>query len=199
MSNAHMVIVTKYDEHQVTTNFKSAEFFSKDPTFTGKEHNFDSRLFEASQIVRDYCNSPTQVTSTYRGPLNPHTIAKPNSYHPKSMAVDLMPSNWSHMVGIFRSDVELREGVFLQLWQKGVRGIGLYDWGIHLDTRPTGGKQSYMNSSFAFWDASTITAPHPFDGDTMSDALTNTEEIAFNPVYIPIAILFLIIYSTFKN
>lgn len=196
---SHSVEIVKSDTTQITPNFKANEFFSKDKTFMGNSHMFDSRLFLASQIVRNFVAGPTTVTSTYRTPAG-NLLATGNplskSQHLNAMAVDLSPSGWLGFIEIYKSDIDNREGVFLDLWEAGVRGFGIYNWGVHLDVRDTGGKQSHGHETFALWDASTVTDPHPFAADTMTDAMTNGEEIAFNPL--AVSMIFLILYLISK-
>ena len=77
---------------QLTKNFKLSEFHSKDGTNVPTTM-FDSvsELARNLQVIRDTVNKPIKINSGYRSPEHNKTVGgKPNSYHLKAMAADIV-------------------------------------------------------------------------------------------------------------
>ena len=110
---------------KVSANFKVKEFRCKDgsdPVFIGDE------LIEVLQDVRNYFKKAVNVEdhSGYRTPThNKKAGGSANSRHMYGVAADF------HVVGVAHKTVY----DYLNKKYPNKYGIGLYSWGIHVDTR----------------------------------------------------------------
>lgn len=103
------------------TNFKVSEFACKDGT---DEILIDSELVEKLQVLRERVGRPVYVNSGYRtSEYNKKVGGVENSQHLYGKAADICVSGVNPSV------------LFEFAKQAGFRGIGLYSWGIHVDTR----------------------------------------------------------------
>lgn len=89
------------------------------------QYKADSALIEVLECMRKYADCPLIVTSGYRCPDHNAAVGGvPNSYHVLGLAADIaLPEGWD--VDTFADLAE----------QCGAKGIGKYDWGIHVDVR----------------------------------------------------------------
>lgn len=88
-------------------------------------------VFEA---VREACGGhPITVTSAYRTPAYDKAVGGASAYHPRGMAIDMATPEGMTAAGfaaVIRS--------VAQKAAKDIGGLGLYDWGCHIDIRPRG-------------------------------------------------------------
>lgn len=115
----------KGDSRKLSKNFKASEF---DCPGSGccTETPVDEKLVEYLQKIRDHFGKPIVILA-YRCPThNARTPnASPNSRHCKGMAADF------HIDGVPCAEIaKYAESI-------GVKGVGLYDTFVHIDTRDT--------------------------------------------------------------
>lgn len=84
---------------------------------------------EVADDLRHAVNLPLIVLSAYRSPTyNQHIGGAPQSYHMKGRALDLCPIQPEEMPRLHYIAKELHECKMLP------GGLGLYPWGVHIDT-----------------------------------------------------------------
>ena len=116
-------VYKKGDEQKVATNFRAREFDCQ-----GKgcctTTLVDERLVEYLQKIRDHFGKPVYLTAYRCKAHNAKTPnAAPNSYHVYGRAADF------HIDGVAPAEIaKYAESI-------GVKGIGLYDSFVHIDTR----------------------------------------------------------------
>lgn len=113
----------KGDAVKLAPNFRAREFDCCGSGCCG-ETLIDEKLVSYLQQIRDYFGKPVYLTG-YRCPVhNAQTPnAAPNSRHTQGMAADF------HIDGIAPAEIaKYAESI-------GVKGIGLYDTFVHIDTR----------------------------------------------------------------
>lgn len=111
---------------KLSANFNSTEFDCQGKGCCS-ETLIDDELVTMLQKIRDHFGKPISVCPAHSG----YRCAKHNkevggasqSYHTKGMAADISVQGIKH------------EEVAKYAESIGVKGIGLYDWGCHLDTR----------------------------------------------------------------
>ena len=110
-----------------TKNFKITEFACKCGHFNCPHYAVKQELIDALQEMRDLAGYPIYVNSGFRCPTHNKTVGgERNSKHLLGIAADIRCDELSpkelkaiaEMVSAFRNG-----------------GIGIYDWGIHVDTR----------------------------------------------------------------
>lgn len=113
--------LSRDSETKVAQNFKVKEFKSKDNSNTVL---IDQKLVALLQDIRNHFGSAVIINSAYRSPsYNASVGGSKSSYHTKGMAADI------RVVGVSPIEVaRYAESI-------GVKGIGLYDTFVHLDTR----------------------------------------------------------------
>lgn len=123
---------TKGESVQLTRNFKSTEFDCKCKDYCN-ETIIDAELVETLQNIRDHFGKPITINSGYRCKThNKNVGGVSNSQHLKGKATDIV------VKGVKPTEVaQYAESI-------GVRGIGLYNWGVHIDTRES---KSYWTTS----------------------------------------------------
>lgn len=103
------------------TNFQVKEFACKDGS---DAILIDSELVEKLQVMRERIGKALIVNSGYRTPeYNKKVGGVDNSQHCQGKAADVTANG-------VKPDV-----LFEIAKQVGFRGIGLYSWGVHVDTR----------------------------------------------------------------
>ncbi len=116
-------VYKKGDEQKVATNFRAREF---DCQGTGccSTTLVDEKLVEYLQKIRDHFGKPVYLTAYRCRTHNNRTPnAAPNSYHVYGRAADF------HIDGVAPAEIaKYAESI-------GVKGIGLYDSFVHIDTR----------------------------------------------------------------
>lgn len=122
-SNVRTYSLSRDGETRLFPNFKVKEFRSKDGSNTVL---IDDKLVAALQDIRNHFGSAVHITSGYRSPsYNAVVGGSKNSYHTKGMAVDIKVTGVSP-IEVARYAEKL-----------GLKGIGLYNTFVHLDTRTT--------------------------------------------------------------
>lgn len=118
-----MTTYTKGKTVQLTKNFKSTEFDCKGKGCCSKTP-LDIELIGYAQVIRNYFNKPVTINSGYRClKHNKDVGGVTNSRHTQGRAADIA------VKGIKPKDVaKFAETI-------GIRGIGLYDSFVHIDTR----------------------------------------------------------------
>lgn len=103
------------------SNFKVKEFACNDGT---DKILIDSELVEKLQIIREYFGKPVIINSAYRtSTYNKKVGGATNSQHVLGKAADIrIASVKPSTVADFAKKI-------------GFRGVGIYSWGCHLDTR----------------------------------------------------------------
>ena len=113
----------KGDNQKIATNFRAREF---DCQGTGccSVTPVDEKLVEYLQQIRDHFGKPVYLTAYRCKTHNARTPnAASNSYHIYGMAADF------HIDGVAPAEIaKYAESI-------GIRGIGLYDTFVHIDTR----------------------------------------------------------------
>lgn len=175
--------IYKNGNRQITTNFTEDEFFSKSynaPVF----HFLDDNLINAVQWLRSYLGQPIKINSTYRTKEDNPGVT--NSQHLTGKAIDFKTDNLQLIV----NDIAEKGVIFQKLFnQFGIRGFGLYNNFIHIDTRTTGGKQQYNGINYAFWNERTIISkifPIASDEDGIQDSPNISGLFAFVGVPVPL-------------
>ncbi len=119
---------------QLSKNFKSTEFDCKCKGLC-KETTVDEKLVDILQKIRDNFQKPVTINSGYRC-----------SAHNKNVGG---ASSSRHLTGS-AADIVVRDTAPIEVARYaesiGVLGIGLYDWGCHIDTR----------TSKSFWKTADI-------------------------------------------
>ena len=114
---------TKGDGQTIAANFRAREFDCQGRNCC-VETKIDEKLVQYLQQIRDHFGKPVYLTA-YRCPThNARTPnAAPNSYHCYGQAADF------HIDGVAPAEIaKYAESI-------GVKGIGLYDTFVHIDTR----------------------------------------------------------------
>lgn len=110
------------------SNFKVKEFACNDGT---DAILIDSELVEKLQIIREYFGKPVYINSAYRTKdYNKKVGGASNSQHLYGKAADIrIPGIAPNTIATFAKQI-------------GFRGVGIYNWGCHVDTRIN---KSYWN------------------------------------------------------
>lgn len=105
------------------SNFKVKEFACKDGS---DKILIDMELVEKLQVIRDRVGKPVTVNSGYRTAThNAKVGGATKSQHLLGKAADIKVSGYpAETLAVIAEEV-------------GFRGIGIYTWGIHVDTRET--------------------------------------------------------------
>lgn len=108
-----------------------SEFFSREEVSCNCGCGFDSMDIETLEIadeVRRYEGAPVVCSSGCRcAAYNEEIGGAPNSQHVRARAMDLHVDDPANVYK------------FLCDNYKGLYGFGLYEWGVHIDTRTNGG------------------------------------------------------------
>ena len=120
-----MTTYTKGKSVKLTRNFKSTEFDCKGKGCCSKTP-IDIELIGYVQVIRNYFNKPVTINSGYRCQKhNKNVGGAKNSRHTQGMAADIV------VKGAKPKEVaKFAETI-------GIRGIGLYNTFVHIDTRTT--------------------------------------------------------------
>ncbi len=110
-------------EVKLSDNFKVREFACQDGSDTIL---IDSKLVALLQDIRDHFGKPITINSAYRTPSHNAAVGgASSSQHLKGTAADIVVQGVSPIeVARYAESI-------------GVKGIGLYSWGVHVDTRTT--------------------------------------------------------------
>ena len=112
----------KHSTEQLSTNFKAREFDCKCGRCSRTQ--IDTKLVEYLQIIRNHFGTPITITSGYRCPAhNAEVGGATKSKHALGQAADIQ------VKGVEPLEVaKYAESI-------GIKGIGLYDNFVHIDTR----------------------------------------------------------------
>jgi peptidoglycan hydrolase-like protein with peptidoglycan-binding domain len=116
-------IYKKGDEQKIAANFRAREFDCQGRGCCA-ETKIDEKLVQYLQQIRDHFGKPVYLTAYRCKTHNARTPnAAPNSYHVYGQAADF------HIDGVAPAEIaKYVESI-------GVKGIGLYDSFVHIDTR----------------------------------------------------------------
>ena len=150
------MIITKGDTSKVTNNFTMNEFYCK--SFNApKSHYFDEKLIQVAQYLRDLTHASVIIDSSFRTKEHQAVLianiqgAAKNSQHELGKAVDLKFATPQILASLCGS-IDNKDAIFKKLRQLGVRGFGLYDTFIHLDTREGVAVHRDEFGTYALWD-----------------------------------------------
>ena len=94
-------------------------------------NNVSPRLLEKLEALRAMIGGPIEISCAYRCPAhNAEVGGVPNSQHVDGTAADVQTPNYNHC--------NTPEQLKWYCEQIGFDGIGLYDWGCHVDVRDNG-------------------------------------------------------------
>lgn len=113
----------KGNEQKIATNFRAREFDCQGRGCC-TETKVDEKLVQYLQQIRDHFGKPVYLTAYRCKTHNARTPnAAPNSYHVYGQAADF------HIDGVVPAEIaKYAESI-------GIKGIGLYDTFVHIDTR----------------------------------------------------------------
>lgn len=133
-----MMLVHRGETGSITENFTEDELFN--PKNGLDAHPLSMDTVRAVQHVRSYFGLPIRVTSTYRNyvPSGSGVVnAAQRSPHMLAQAIDFQFIDTEKRPDLqvaIREDFASKGELWQQLWAMGVRGFGVYDSFIHLDT-----------------------------------------------------------------
>jgi len=151
--------ITKNSSNEIAPDFAEGEFFTHSADYSGDYIYLDSELVQAAQYVRDYINAPVEINSSARTVFHQSTLSggAANSQHVDenfentgvlgSHAIDIDMS--ANNLAIVCGDIIHQGPLYQALVDLGIKGFGVYNGFIHLDT---GLKPSAYRSSIAFWN-----------------------------------------------
>ena len=94
-------------------------------------NNVSPLLLEKLEALRAMIGGPIEISCAYRCPAhNAEVGGVPNSQHVNGTAADVQTPNYNHC--------NTPEQLKWYCEQIGFDGIGLYDWGCHVDVRDNG-------------------------------------------------------------
>ena len=140
----------KGDSQKLATNFRAREFDCQGSGCCSATP-VDEKLVEHLQQIRTYFGKPVHITA-YRCKTHNAQVANaaPNSYHTYGMAADF------HIDGVKPEEIaKYAESI-------GIKGIGLYDTFVHIDTR----------ESKSFWYSHAQERRTTFGGGPKEEAYT---------------------------
>lgn len=147
------ILIRRGDKSIIAPHFTASEFFSKEANAPAS-HDFYSELVEAVSYLREYYDTPWEITSTYR----PDSVG---SQHRLGRAVDSQdvasgPGRPSTVILDLVSQLLTPSSeVFVQLRRLGINGFGVYDTFVHLDCRDVATAPASHQDRFgrySFWD-----------------------------------------------
>jgi uncharacterized protein YcbK (DUF882 family) len=116
---------------RLTKNFSLSEFNCADGTKVPAALRGNAKyLAEQLQVIRDTINENLHVNSGYRTiTYNAKVGGKPNSFHLKAMAADIICKNYTPK--------QLKTVIEKLIKEKKIKigGVGLYPGFLHIDTR----------------------------------------------------------------
>jgi hypothetical protein len=198
------MLVRKNNSTKVSANFTEAEYFTKSSDFRGDSHNVSDSIIEAFQYLRTFTGVAWKITSTGRTEAHNKSVggataSKHLIFHPEVVAADGQPSSSSGRAAILKqiSDDILNKGaIYNQLVSLGIRGFGLYDSFIHLD--------SANRAQITVWNMRSDKKKN--DGRTTpitaqnEQSIERTETTPFNWNYILIpGVLILVFFGSIKR
>ena len=129
------ILVDINNKDKITENFRFSEYFSKCRGLNF--HMLDRTLPISIQDLRKFVGSPIYINSSYRYPkCNQAAGGVSRSQHVLGRAVDFRFANQTNH-DKFVNDILNKGDQYWILVVNGIKGIGLYDTHIHIDTRTT--------------------------------------------------------------
>lgn len=118
---------------KITENFSSSEIINASHT----ENDIvliDKKVVEVAQYIRTALSVPLTVTSANRSKTYNAGIAgsSKNSQHIGGRALDLKGTG---LLEFMLKSYEEKNEHWQAMYNLGLRGLGFYDWGVHIDTR----------------------------------------------------------------
>ena len=105
----------------------------------------DNRCLKAHTHLRELTGSPISIGSAYRSYLWESKKGRSGeSQHCLAHAIDLSGEG---LVSLIEDAIKTENELYKELRRMGVNGVGLYDWGVHLDFRGI-----KITGELAFWD-----------------------------------------------
>jgi len=143
-----MILIREDNEAKITANFSEAEIFRASYGVEGQSFFMDEKVLTGGQIIRDYFNHPSSVNSSKR--TKQHELLMGRSGRSQHTLGRAMDYDYPTEILLKYHKEILNQGVLYdKLIDAGIRGFGLYDGFIHIDSRPTEG--------VAFWDVRVTT------------------------------------------
>ena len=131
------------DNYNLTTNFHSSEIIGASH-FPDSETSivFDFAVVDVAQYIRNAIARPVTINSAFRNlDYNKSIGSNDSSQHPKGTALDLSAVGIVDFMETARNE---NNHHWKRMVELGLRGLGLYDWGVHIDTR--------SQNNVSFWD-----------------------------------------------
>ena len=128
-----MIWINALFPKQLTKNFHETEILDKSK-YDGTGFNFDERVVNIAQFIRDNTGKPVNINSAYRIKWYNDTIdgSAENSQHIYGKALDLSGAG---VVEFMRKAFDERNANWYHMITLGLNGIGFYNSFIHIDTR----------------------------------------------------------------
>lgn len=119
----------------ITKNFTNSEIISASHPQEGEEtFMIDEKVVLIAQYIREQLNVPVKVNSAFRNEKYNSELrgSASNSQHIYGKALDLSAKG---IVAFLEEAYDTNNEHGKKLYEMGLRGIGFYDWGVHIDTR----------------------------------------------------------------
>ncbi len=143
------MIEVRNNEKYLTKHFREREFHTLGH---GDVQLIDGRIPKMMEAMRQYYDVPIIITSVYRSGNN-------QSYHGLGKAVDfqfyksdMSGIDWNIHTRMYH-DMASHTGIWLLLYQMGVRGFGRYNRHFHLDYREENISLKENGKEYAEWEA----------------------------------------------
>ena len=128
----------------LTKNFSTKEVIKASHPEENSDIVFlDQKVINVAQYIRDALNAPVGINSAFRSPEFNATLegSVKNSQHLSGRALDLSSKDIVEFMEIAK---ETKNEHWVKMYDLGLRGLGLYSWGVHIDSRES--------INVAFWD-----------------------------------------------
>lgn len=131
-----MATITKGDQTYISANFTADELYSKSPD-APQSHYLSDTTIKGAQIIRDWVGEPVYINSSYRTAAHNAAVGGGTaSQHLTGNALDLSFKTEAAKQ-IVLDDFAQKGLLYQKLKFNGIRGFGLYDNFVHIDSRPT--------------------------------------------------------------
>ena len=129
-----MATITKGDTSYISANFTAAELYSKSPD-APNSHYLSDEVIKGAQIIRDWVGEPVYINSSYRTAAHNASIGgASNSQHLVGNALDLSFKT-ENAKNLVINDIATKGQLYQKLKFNAIRGFGLYDNFVHIDSR----------------------------------------------------------------